>query len=219
MTQTTLATLRSSTQCFEPVHHAYWQVPEDVFTRENWPIQLPKWMYNFVSVYNRKVLKIRVQHRFNIPSVYVDAGDYIVQDSHGAAIVYSATQFNALYMKVDGTEPIKSKSSPDWNLEVKTRRLENEYQEGTRNLGIHKANTGEVRQPGYESDTAYRLSRIEQQLGRIEGRLEAIYRFLSEDSGSRHEAQEDSPSAESAGGESEMPILREGPSDSSPSGD
>lgn len=218
MTQTTLAVVKTTIGDAHPVHHAYWEVPNDIFGRST-PYKLPEWLYNFVAVHTSKVLRIRVQHRFSIPSVFVDAGDYVIQDSSGAVIVYSAAQFNALYMKVDGTEPIESKSSPDWNLEVKTRRPRDAHQEGTRNLGIHEANTGEVRQPGYESDTTYRLSRIEQQLGRIERRLETIYRFLSEDSGSRHEAQENSSSAESAGGESEMPVLREGPSDSAPSRD
>lgn len=217
MTQTTLAVVKTTIGDAHPVHHAYWEVPNDIFGRST-PYKLPEWLYNFVAGYTSKVLKIRVQHRFSIPSVFVDAGDCIVQDSSGAVIVYSPTQFDAIYTKVDGTEPIDSKYSDDQNQKEKAKRPRDEYQEGTRNLGIHEANIGEVRQPGYESNTAYCLSRIEQQLGRIEGRLETIYRFLSEDSGSRHEAQEDSPSPESASGESEMPILREGPSVSTPIG-
>lgn len=218
MTQTTLAVVKTTIGDAHPVHHAYWEVPSDIFGRST-PHKLPEWLHNFVAGYTSKVLRIRVQHRFSIPSVFVDAGDYIVQDSSGAVIVYSPTQFDAIYTKVDGTEPLDSKYSVNQNQKEKVRRRGDAYQEGTRNLGIHEANIGEVRQPGYESDTAYRLSRIEQQLGRIEGRLKTIYRLLTEDSGSCHEAQEDSDSTKSAGGEGEMPILSSGSSDSSTSGD
>lgn len=218
MTQTTLAVVKTTISDAHPVHHAYWEVPSDIFGRST-PYKLPEWLYNFVAGYTSKVLRIRVQHRFSIPSVFVDAGDYIVQGSSGAVIVYSPTQFDAIYTKVDGTEPLDSKYSVNQNQKEKVRRHGDEYQEGTRNLWIHEANIVEVRQPGYESNTAYRLSRIEQQLGRIEGRLKTIYRFLSENSGSCDEAQEDRDSTKSAGGESEMPILREGPSDSAPIGE